>query len=365
MAVTACSTAPGASETQLDTSRIEGAGVTDTSQPMPISTKTASPTLLPTNTATQSVEDWFTSQVDIDEFHLFNAGDDPSTSSQRDYSTSFAKEDAMVIYCELDLNHTGLKQNKAFVMQAIYYDQNGDIYGEVEIEPVVKSGWTDSNWVIGYGWDDPGHWDAGIYGVYVYVGEERIASEKFVILADPTSTPTSTPQPLAVVNTASLNVRKGPGTEYALQGSVSEGEELEIVGQAYNCDWLKIETAKGIDGWVSSELVFYETSCNDIASVPIPATPIPKPATATQAPESKPTDKPSGKTVKVRIVNDTGGTLTLSLNGPASYHFTFGPGTQNINVIQGTYNYTAWGCGTSDSGSKKIKAGLEWSWFCK
>lgn len=365
IALTACSFSPSESKIQTAIFETEAAAPSESPRPTQPSTKTPSPTVPPTNTPTQSVGDWFINQVEIDEFRLFNAGEESFGSAQRDYSHNFGQANARIIYCELNLNHTGTRENKTFVMQAVYHDPYGVVYGEAKIVRFMEAGWTKSNWVLGYGWDDPGNWDVGTYRVDVYVGDEKIASDSFEIQPEPSVKSTSTPQPVAVVDIASLNVRNGPGTEYAFQTSISEGEQLEIIGQAYNCAWLRIKTSKGIEGWVSSELVLYEIPCDEIPSAPIPPTPKPRLATSTPAPTSKATDKPTGKTVKVRIINDTGGTLTLNLNGPANYKFTFGPGTQTINVIQGTYNYTVWGCGTSSSGSKKLKAGAEWRWYCK
>jgi hypothetical protein len=134
-----------------------------------------------TNTPTQSVVEWFINQVEIDEFRFFNAGEDPNVSAQRDYSHNFGQANARVIYCELDLYHTRPGENKAFVMQAVYYDPDGVVYGDVVIEPVVEAGRIKSNWVLGYGWDDPGNWDVGTYRVDVYVGEEKITSDSFEI----------------------------------------------------------------------------------------------------------------------------------------------------------------------------------------
>ena len=51
------------------------------------------------------------------------------------------------------------------------------------------------------------------------------------------------------------------------------------------------------------------------------------------------------------ITNDTGGPLTLYLNGPASYSFSLGSGDTTLSVCPGLYNYTAYGCGgASDAG---------------
>ena len=155
--------------------------------PTPTSTAVSvvvDPTDIPypaTNIPTQSVVDWFINQVEIDEIRLFNSGEDPIASAQRNYSHNFGQANARVIYCELDLYHTRPGENKAFVMQAVYYDPDGVVYGDVVIEPVVEAGRIKSNWVLGYGWDDPGNWDVGTYRVDVYVGEEKITSDSFEI----------------------------------------------------------------------------------------------------------------------------------------------------------------------------------------
>jgi uncharacterized protein YraI len=187
--------------------------------------------------------------------------------------------------------------------------------------------------------------------------------------SDQDTTADQTDAPYAVVDTRSLNVRKGPDTTFPIMTGVAEGDRLEIVGQAYTCAWLLIRTEGGVEGWVSASLVIYDMPCNEIASAPVPPTPasaasLPSPTTVVdEQPDA--TKAPSGKTVSVKIINKTGGTLSLNLSGPADYSFTFGTGTQNIKVVKGKYTYTAWGCGSSSSGSKALDNGDEWEWFCK
>lgn len=73
----------------------------------------------------------------------------------------------------------------------------------------------------------------------------------------------------------------------------------------------------------------------------------------------------SGGMVTIPIQNNTGGTVTLSLTGPATYRFFLAPGRSSISVMKGTYNYTAWGCGgASASGTKNLKGKNLWTWFC-
>jgi len=133
------------------------------------------------NTPTQSVVDLFINQVEIAEFRFFNSGEDPIETAQRDYSHNFGQSSARVIYCELDLNHPRPEENMAFMMNAVYHDPDGGVYGDVMIIPVVEAGRTSSNWILGYGWDGPGNWGVGTYRVDVYVGDDKVTSDSFEI----------------------------------------------------------------------------------------------------------------------------------------------------------------------------------------
>jgi hypothetical protein len=65
----------------------------------------------------------------------------------------------------------------------------------------------------------------------------------------------------------------------------------------------------------------------------------------------------------IEITNDTGGQLTLYLNGPAKYTFYLGGGDTSLSVCSGSYNYTAYGCGgASDTGV--INSGESHRFYC-
>lgn len=109
----------------------------------------------------------------------------------------------------------------------------------------------------------------------------------------PVPAPTSAPIPTATAvpvtgpsaNT-NANLRAGPGTTFAVVGSVQPGERLEIVGRTAAGDWLQLATGL----WIASRLV------NDPPSVPVVEIPTAPPAepTATSAPEAPPApDGPS------------------------------------------------------------------------
>ena len=325
-----------------------------------------------TNTPTLSAKDSFISQLEVDSFRLFSAGEDPTDVIWWDYGDSFSQSDARIIYCEYVLSHPAPDEDVEFTIRAVYFGPSGNVYGEVEIQPVVEAGWTDSDWIIGYGTADydPDFWEVGDYQIQVFFEGEEVDTQSFSITKDtPTPEPTftKTPEPGAIVDTDSLNIREGPGTMYGIVTGVDRGDLLEITGQAYNCEWLKVKTESGVSGWVSADLVKFEQSCSSIPSAAIPPTPIPLP-TSTPVPVQLPTataQAPSGKTITVKIVNNTGGTLSLNLSGPASYSFTFGTGSHNIKILPGTYTYTAWGCGSSMSGTKNLKKVDTWTFYCK
>jgi hypothetical protein len=84
-----------------------------------------------------------------------------------------------------------------------------------------------------------------------------------------------------------------------------------------------------------------------------------KKCTAAKGANSKP-----AKTVKVNMINDTGGMINLTLSGPATYRLTIQTGKSQIFVMKGRYSYTVYGiCGTK-SGTINIRGNTRWRWWC-
>jgi uncharacterized protein YraI len=72
----------------------------------------------------------------------------------------------------------------------------------------------------------------------------------------PTAEPTSTPLPAltARVTSSTLNMRAGPGTGYPQQGQLRKGEQLTVLERNVAGDWIRVRTAGGKEGWVSTGL---------------------------------------------------------------------------------------------------------------
>jgi serine protease Do len=77
------------------------------------------------------------------------------------------------------------------------------------------------------------------------------------------------------VQSATLNVRSGPGTNFGRISAVAQGDVLTVVGQVNNCAWLSVVTPDGKEGWVSGagQYVSLDTACSDVPAAQAPAAP--------------------------------------------------------------------------------------------
>jgi len=89
-------------------------------------------------------------------------------------------------------------------------------------------------------------------------------------------TPTVTPRPAitARVATDTLNVRSGPGTVYAKQAELRQGDRLTVLERDADGKWLHVRLPDGNEGWVSAELTDLGGAVSDVPlAIVIPPTP--------------------------------------------------------------------------------------------
>lgn len=111
----------------------------------------------------------------------------------------------------------------------------------------------------------------------------------------PTATPVTDPE----VRTASaMNVRGGPGTNYAVVGALNAGDVARITGKNEAGDWWQISFGGGAVGWVYGPLVTTSGETGGVAiaaAPPPPPTAVPAPVVAAPAePTAAPAPAPSG-----------------------------------------------------------------------
>lgn len=111
--------------------------------------------------------------------------------------------------------------------------------------------------------------------VIVSTPETVVVAAAFTETVAPTSTtaptatvaPTSTPSITALVNAAMVNVRSGPGVEFAVLGGVKMDETIVLLGRNADGSWLKMKTEAGQMGWVSSPYMTLPVDLNAIPEV--------------------------------------------------------------------------------------------------
>ena len=121
-------------------------------------------------------------------------------------------------------------------------------------------------------------------------------------VAAPTYTPTPRPAATAIpaasftVDRDAVNVRAGPGTNYAILGSVRRGQSFRPTGRNPAGDWLAFDF-NGQPGWIFEPLVIVTRPDLIAVAAVIPApppTPVPAPPAAAQPAAARPPPDPHG-----------------------------------------------------------------------
>ena len=91
-------------------------------------------------------------------------------------------------------------------------------------------------------------------------------------MLSPDTAPAPTPVPEvafsgeATINAKTLNMRKGPGTQFELVSAFASGTRLSLLGKDSSGTWANVKSAEGVEGWMS---VKYVTLSVPIENVPV------------------------------------------------------------------------------------------------
>lgn len=99
----------------------------------------------------------------------------------------------------------------------------------------------------------------------------------------------------AVVDTALLNFRAGPGTEYDIIDTLRRGDPLVVEARLADNSWLNATSGVGTAGWVFTNLLKLGIDLDEVPIAQnIPPTPTPTP---TETPEPSPTLEPTATSI--------------------------------------------------------------------
>ncbi|NDJ78356.1 MAG: SH3 domain-containing protein [Chloroflexi bacterium] len=83
----------------------------------------------------------------------------------------------------------------------------------------------------------------------------------------------TTPPPIqniVIINTGRLNIRNGPGVEYASIGSVTGGTSLDVTGKHPTLPWIRVEHPIWGTGWVRIMYIIFRGNWNEVPYVEEP-----------------------------------------------------------------------------------------------
>ena len=131
------------------------------------------------------------------------------------------------------------------------------------------------------------------------------------VTAPTTSAVAATGSPSLTVTTDSVNLRSGPGTNYALQGQLTQGQTATVVGKSADGTWWQIEAA-GTTAWVFGELVQANAAAANVPVVKAPVLP-----TASPTVEGAATEVPATQVAIIEFTpapsTSTSGTLSSTV----------------------------------------------------
>ena len=76
-----------------------------------------------------------------------------------------------------------------------------------------------------------------------------------------TPTPSATPTVFGIVSSQRrANIRRGPGTNFAILAALEPGSGLQILGTSEDGGWYKVRLENGAEGWISAALLAVESA---------------------------------------------------------------------------------------------------------
>lgn len=111
----------------------------------------------------------------------------------------------------------------------------------------------------------------------------------------------------AVVNTDSLNVRSGPGTNYPVVGALKRGAGVKVIGRSADSKWAKLAFSDVKEAWASVQFLTMNITFGQVAVAAAPPAPTP-------APTPKPAQPAKKNVAWLVIENHIGRYITVQVN---------------------------------------------------
>ncbi len=112
---------------------------------------------------------------------FYEEGLDAVPKEQRQYSSQFSRSSARAIWWELNLDYADPGRKLDFAIDAVYIGPDGSVLSRQTHNSTIHAGWTTSYHSRGWGWKEPGKWEAGTYRIELSINGKRVASGTYQI----------------------------------------------------------------------------------------------------------------------------------------------------------------------------------------
>ena len=125
-------------------------------------------------------EEWL-AQVEFDYLRFYEKGRETIPYNERTYRSRFESAKTRYVAWELHLRHPKAGQSVELNVKGVFYQPNGQEFGQTNIRTNIGPDWEGSWHTAGWGWSEPGYWRRGIYKVEFFVEETFIGADFFEI----------------------------------------------------------------------------------------------------------------------------------------------------------------------------------------
>jgi hypothetical protein len=145
----------------------------DVHLPFTVTVPTPAPTPTPPAPPSAPGSDFSSLNARVSSLRFFESGFGVLPREQRVYAQRFGKDTTRYIHWVLDLEHPAPGRPIDYKITAIYLRDNGtpaweEIWQQTK-DAHVEADWTWSYQEWGYGFDNPGNWESGLYRVDIYI----------------------------------------------------------------------------------------------------------------------------------------------------------------------------------------------------
>ncbi|WP_059171687.1 hypothetical protein [Bacillus sp. FJAT-27445] len=114
---------------------------------------------------------------------LFESDLEESTKPKnRLYLSTFMQLHTRAIHCEVTVSYPKLQKDTHAIVDQIYYDPDGNVFGRNQLEYIAGKGTTYSTFEMGLGYDTEGRWLCGLYRIEFFLNGLYLGEREFEII---------------------------------------------------------------------------------------------------------------------------------------------------------------------------------------